>query len=322
MRDKLAQRNPGVDPQSLPYLRAVVREGLRFGMANPARLTRIVPTESASLTINGYHLPAGTRVGAEAYAFHHNPTVYPEPFAFQPERWLPRAEEDSRDVQARRVRERDAFPFGLGSRACLGRNVANHQLHVVVKKVVESGVLEGARRVPIGLMSLNGSMRRSKGMNWKSHGSVTVLRATKDNPHVWGAESISGSSFEEQIGYSRAVVTGEWVFVSGCTGYDYKTGDISPDVAEQTEQVFKNIQAALAEAGAKVEEIVRVRYMLPVREDFPKCWSVLRKWLGTTRPAATMVVTGLLDEAMKIEIEVTAKKGSGLVKEEDGPAPL
>ncbi|KAH6659774.1 endoribonuclease L-PSP [Truncatella angustata] len=120
----------------------------------------------------------------------------------------------------------------------------------------------------------------------------------------------SGSSFEQRIGYSRAVVTGEWVFVSGCTGYDYKTGEISADVVQQTEQTFKNIAAALHEAGANVDEIVRVRYILPLREDFPKCWPVLTKWLGNARPAATMIVSGLLDEAMKIEIEVTAKKGS------------
>ncbi|KAI0132310.1 Endoribonuclease L-PSP/chorismate mutase-like protein [Xylariales sp. AK1849] len=127
----------------------------------------------------------------------------------------------------------------------------------------------------------------------------------------------SGSSFEEQISYSRAVVTGDWVLVSGCTGYDYRTGEISSDVAEQTNQVFKNIASALSEAGATMDEIVRVRYMVPVREDFQKCWPVLKRWLGGARPAATMIVTGLMNEAMKIEIEVTARKGSALGGRDD-----
>ncbi|ETS82674.1 hypothetical protein PFICI_04550 [Pestalotiopsis fici W106-1] len=128
----------------------------------------------------------------------------------------------------------------------------------------------------------------------------------------------SGSSFEEQIGYSRAVVTGEWV-------YDYETGTISPDVVEQTEQTFRNIEKALSAAGASVRDIVRVRYILPVRDDFAPCWPVLRKWLGGgggeddgARPAATMMVAGLLDEAMKIEIEVTARKGSARRVREEG----
>ncbi|KAM0810992.1 putative Endoribonuclease L-PSP [Seiridium cardinale] len=130
----------------------------------------------------------------------------------------------------------------------------------------------------------------------------------------------SGSAFEEQIGYSRAVVTGEWVFVSGCTGYDYKTGKISSDVVEQAEQTFRNVEAALSEGGATTNEIVRVRYMLPAREDFQKCWPVLRRWLRDARPAATMTVSGLLDEAMKIEIEVTARKGSARMKTGESPA--
>ncbi|KAK7958187.1 endoribonuclease L-PSP [Apiospora saccharicola] len=120
----------------------------------------------------------------------------------------------------------------------------------------------------------------------------------------------SDSSFEAQIGYSRAVVTGEWVFVSGCTGYDYKSGTISPDPADQTEQCLKNIASALAEAGATLDEVVRVRYIFPDRTDFPKCWDVLHKCLGGARPAATMLVAGLLEEVMKVEIEVTARKGS------------
>lgn len=95
--------------------------------------------------------------------------------------------------------------------------------------------------------------------------------------------------------------------------YDYHTGKISPDVVEQTEQIFKNIEAALTPAGASIEDIVRVKYILPCREDFQKCWPVLTKWLGGARPAATMIVAGLLDDSMKIEIEVTARKGSACV---------
>ncbi|KAK8115347.1 cytochrome P450 [Apiospora kogelbergensis] len=133
LRAEIAENETaGGDPQALPYLRAVVREGLRLGMANPARLTRIF-------------LPPGTKVGAAAYVFHHNRSVFPQPFAFQPERWLPSPEDSPSDVEARRVREQTAFPFGLGSRACLGRNLASFQLHVAVKEVVASGVLEGSR---------------------------------------------------------------------------------------------------------------------------------------------------------------------------------
>ncbi|KAI1128805.1 cytochrome P450 [Nemania abortiva] len=143
LREEVVGTAPGADPQSLPYLRAVVREGLRLGMANPTRLTRVVP--DAGLTVSGYALPPGTNVGAAAYVFHHNPDVYPEPFAFRPERWLLERDETAAAAQVRRVRERDMFAFGLGSRACLGRNLANHQLYVVVRDVVESGVLEGAR---------------------------------------------------------------------------------------------------------------------------------------------------------------------------------
>ena len=144
LSEEISQQPSGTDPQSLPYLRAVVREGLRLGMANPARLTRVVPL-GPGLTVSGYHLPEGTKVGAAAYVFHHDPTVYPEPFTFQPERWLPGPNETAGQAQARRIRERNAFPYGVGSRACLGRNLANHQLYVVVKEVLESGVLEGAR---------------------------------------------------------------------------------------------------------------------------------------------------------------------------------
>lgn len=118
----------------------------------------------------------------------------------------------------------------------------------------------------------------------------------------------SGSTFEEQIGYSRAVVEGNWVFVSGTTGYDYSKMTISEDAVEQAEQCLKNIEYALNKAGAALKDIVRVRYILPVASDFELCWPVLRKYFGNIRPAATMMAAGLADSRMKIEIEVTALK--------------
>ena len=122
----------------------------------------------------------------------------------------------------------------------------------------------------------------------------------------------SGSRFETEIGYSRAVAAGDWIFVSGTTGFDYASMTISQDVAEQAEQCFQNIAAALAQAGATLDEVVRVNYILPYAADFEACWPVLRHYLGRARPAATMVSAGLIDPRMKIEIEVTVLKGSGV----------
>ena len=116
----------------------------------------------------------------------------------------------------------------------------------------------------------------------------------------------SGSTFEEQIGYSRAVVDGNWIFVSGTTGFDYESMTISDELSVQTEQCLKNIQSALNQAGSGLEDIVRVMYILPVARDFPECWPILRKYLGDVRPAATMISAGLYDARMKIEIQVTA----------------
>jgi enamine deaminase RidA (YjgF/YER057c/UK114 family) len=118
----------------------------------------------------------------------------------------------------------------------------------------------------------------------------------------------SGSTFEQDIGYSRAVVEGEWVFVSGTTGYDYTTMTISDDIAVQAEQCLANIGNALAEAGCTFADVVRVRYILPRAEDFPACWPALRRVFGDIRPAATMIAAGLADSRMKIEIEVTARR--------------
>jgi enamine deaminase RidA (YjgF/YER057c/UK114 family) len=118
----------------------------------------------------------------------------------------------------------------------------------------------------------------------------------------------SGSSFEERIGYSRAVVAGDWVFVSGTTGFDYAAMTIADDVVDQTEQCFKNIEAALKQADATLKDVVRVVYVLPNGAEFERCAPVLRKYFGEVRPAAMMISAGLADPRMKIEIEVTALK--------------
>jgi len=120
----------------------------------------------------------------------------------------------------------------------------------------------------------------------------------------------SGSPLERDIGYSRAVVDGEWIFVSGTTGFDYQTMTISSDVVEQAERCFRNIEWALREAGSSFAEVVRVHYILPHVEDFPPCWPVLRKYFADVRPAATIISAGLADPRMKIEIEVTARKNA------------
>lgn len=120
----------------------------------------------------------------------------------------------------------------------------------------------------------------------------------------------SGSTFEEQIGYSRAVVVGDWVFVSGTTGFDYKTMSISESLVQQTEQCLKNIQSALQQADSSLKDVVRVTYVLPDGAEFEQCWPVLRKYFGEVRPAAMMISAGLADPRMKIEIEVTALKRS------------
>ena len=123
----------------------------------------------------------------------------------------------------------------------------------------------------------------------------------------------SGSAFEEQIGYARAVVVGDRVFVSGTTGFDYTTMTIAAGVVEQAEQAVRNIEAALAEAGCSTTDVVRVRYLLPERDDFAPCWPVLRRAFGAGRPAATMQVCGLSDPRMRIEIEADAIRGAGLL---------
>jgi enamine deaminase RidA (YjgF/YER057c/UK114 family) len=122
----------------------------------------------------------------------------------------------------------------------------------------------------------------------------------------------SGSTFETQMGYSRAVVVGDWVFVSGTTGFDYTTMTISDDLGAQTAQAFANIAAALAQAGSNLDEVVRVTYVLPDGALFEQCWPAMRAAFSAAKPAAMMIEASLSDPAMKIEIEVTALKGSAV----------
>ena len=118
----------------------------------------------------------------------------------------------------------------------------------------------------------------------------------------------SGSVFEEQVGYSRAVCDGKWVFVAGTTGFNYDTMEISDDVVEQCRQTLENIGKVLTEADSGFGDIVRTTYIFPQAEDFKKCWPVLRSYFKNVRPASTMYSAQLADPRMKVEIEVTALK--------------
>ena len=117
----------------------------------------------------------------------------------------------------------------------------------------------------------------------------------------------SGSPFEARIGYSRAVVEGGWVFVAGTTGFDYATMTMPGDVVDQCRNTMITIEKTLREAGASLDDVTRVRYILPNADDFERCWPVLSEAFATARPAATMIVAGLMTPEMKIEIEVTAR---------------
>lgn len=118
----------------------------------------------------------------------------------------------------------------------------------------------------------------------------------------------SGSAFEKVAGYSRAVVDGDWIFVSGTTGFDYAKMSISDDVVEQTHQTFRNIEAALKQAGSSLKDVVRARYMIVNPADWEKVAPVFGQYFGDVRPASTAILCGLVDPKMKIEIEVTAKR--------------
>ncbi len=120
----------------------------------------------------------------------------------------------------------------------------------------------------------------------------------------------SGSSFEDRIGYSRALVVGDWIFVSGTTGFDYGDMTIADDIVEQTEQCLRNISTALAETAATLRDVVRVTYIVPDASEFERCWPTLRAAFADVGPAATMISAGLADPRIRIEIEVTAIRGS------------
>jgi enamine deaminase RidA (YjgF/YER057c/UK114 family) len=121
----------------------------------------------------------------------------------------------------------------------------------------------------------------------------------------------TGSPFEETIGYSRAVVADGWVFVAGTTGYDYATMTMPSDVAAQCANTLDTIRKALVEAGTDLDHVVRVNYILPDGDDWPACWPVVSQAFAHARPAATMIVAGLQNPEMKIEIEVTARLPEG-----------
>ena len=120
----------------------------------------------------------------------------------------------------------------------------------------------------------------------------------------------SGSSFEATAGYSRAVVDGEYVHVSGTTGFDYAAMTIDHDVTAQAHQCFRNIAAALGEAGCTLDDVIRVRYYLTDAASFERMAPIFGQYFAQARPAATAIVCGLVDARMKIEIEVTARLGS------------
>ena len=129
----------------------------------------------------------------------------------------------------------------------------------------------------------------------------------------------SGSTFEKSIGYSRAVVDGDWVFVSGTTGFDYSNMTIQDDAVAQCEQALKNIAAALKQADSGFDDVVRVHYLMTNGADFERCWPAMGKVFGEVRPACTMMVVALADPRMKIEIEVTALRRQKTVSKAAAP---
>ena len=121
----------------------------------------------------------------------------------------------------------------------------------------------------------------------------------------------SGSPFETRIGYSRAVVDGDMVYVSGTTGYDYARMEMPEDVAAQTENALATIGKALHEAGSSLKDVVRVRYYITDMANYDATVEVLGAAFADIQPAATMIVCGLIMPEMKVEIEVTARIGAG-----------
>ena len=141
---KSYEKDPTADLLTLPYLRAVVQEGLRLAMANPARFSRVVPP--GGFQVDGTYIPGETDVGIAPYVLHHNSELFPKPFEYHPDRWLDgdNASQTGSEVQKRKM-ERDLIPFSMGSRVCIARNLATRVLFVATKAIVESGVVEGAQ---------------------------------------------------------------------------------------------------------------------------------------------------------------------------------
>ena len=117
----------------------------------------------------------------------------------------------------------------------------------------------------------------------------------------------TGSPFEEQIGYSRAVVADGWVFVAGTTGYDYTTMEMPEGIAAQCRNALATIATALKDAGSGLDHVVRVNYIVPNKDEWPDCWPITSEAFALAKPAATMISAALQNPEMKIEIEVTAR---------------
>ncbi|WP_421590027.1 RidA family protein [Shinella sp. M27] len=120
----------------------------------------------------------------------------------------------------------------------------------------------------------------------------------------------SGSPFEATAGYSRAVVSGDWCFVSGTTGYDYATMTMPDSVEDQTRNCLATIGKVLTEAGFSFNDVVRCHYYVTEAAFADRVFPILGEAFGTIRPAATMVVCDLIRPEMRIEIEVTALRKS------------
>ncbi len=144
-------------------------------------------------------------------------------------------------------------------------------------------------------------MRFSGERPWQNSAAEYTARRTDGAPF-----DFFGIHVREEHCYSRAVVDGDWVFVSGTTGFDYSTMTIQDDAVAQCEQALKNIEAALKQANSSFADVVRVHYLMTDAGDFERCWPAMGKVFGEVRPACTMMVVGLADPRMKIEIEVTA----------------
>lgn len=124
-----------------------------------------------------------------------------------------------------------------------------------------------------------------------------------------GTRISSGSPFEEMAGYSRAVVDGDMVYVSGTTGYDVRAGRFAPTVEEQATQAFATISAALAEAGTSLDNMLRIRVYVASREEFDRIKPIIKANCEAARPANTTIISELVTEEMRVEFEVTARIG-------------